>query len=66
MTFIMPGSGSLGLDTVGTTFCTGRRCLILQNGQFGERLLQILSKHSNHTDVLQFDLGAPVDPDRVK
>jgi aspartate aminotransferase-like enzyme len=66
MTFIMPGSGSLGLDTVGATFCSGKRCLVLHNGMFGERLRQIASRHAEEVQVLEFDLHGPVDPARVK
>jgi aspartate aminotransferase-like enzyme len=65
-TFIMPGSGSLGLDTVGASFCREKRCLVLHNGQFGQRLYDIISKYTSHLHVLTFPLQAPVDPDVLK
>ena len=45
-TFLMPGSGSLGLDTVATTFCRGKKCLILNNGMFGNRLYEIVGRQA--------------------
>lgn len=61
-TFIMPGSGSLGLDAVASSFCNGRRCLILHNGQFGGRLFDIVSRYTADADLLTFPLNTPIDP----
>jgi len=64
-TFLMPGSGSLGLDTAAATFCRSKRCLVLNNGMFGERLYNIVSKHTPDVEVLKFPLNIPVDQDIV-
>jgi len=65
-TFLIPGSGSLGLDTAAATFCRSRKCLVLQNGMFGERLYSIVSTHTSDVKTLQFPLNAPIDPSTVK
>jgi aspartate aminotransferase-like enzyme len=64
--FLMPGSGSLGLDAVSTTFCSGKRCLVLSNGMFGERLLSVASMHAEKADVLRFPLQEPYDVSAVR
>lgn len=65
-TFLMPGSGSLGLDTAATTFCRDKRCLILNNGMFGDRLHEIVGKQTNKIKNLRFPLQKPVDPGLVR
>lgn len=66
MTFIMPGSGSLGLDTACATFCREKSCLVLHNGQFGQRLADIVSTRTPRVKLLTFPPGRPVDPDEVE
>lgn len=65
-TFLMPGSGSLGLDTVATTFCRGKKCLILNNGMFGNRLYEIVGRQAGTIKDLQFPLNRPVDPGKIR
>lgn len=65
-TFLMPGSGSLGLDTVATTFCRDKRCLILNNGMFGNRLYEIVGRQAVTIKDLQFPLNRPINPDEVE
>jgi alanine-glyoxylate transaminase / serine-glyoxylate transaminase / serine-pyruvate transaminase len=65
-TFLMPGSGSLGLDTVATTFCRGKKCLILNNGMFGNRLYEIVGRQAGAIKDLQFPLNRPINPDEVE
>jgi aspartate aminotransferase-like enzyme len=60
-TFLMPGSGSLGLEAVAVTLCAGRSCLVLSNGMFGERLFSVVSAHAGKTEVLRFPPAGPVD-----
>ncbi|MEW5816748.1 MAG: alanine--glyoxylate aminotransferase family protein [Spirochaetota bacterium] len=67
MSFLIPGSGSLGLETAASTFCKDKKCLILHNGFFGERLVDILSTLSGEeVDVLRFGFGSPVDLEALK
>lgn len=65
-TFIIPGSGSVGLDAVATSFCTDKRCLVLNNGQFGGRLYDIVSRHTADADLLKFPLNTPIDTSVLK
>ena len=65
-TFLMPGSGSLGLDTVATTFCRGKKCLILNNGMFGNRLYEIVGRQAGAIKDFQFPLNRPINPDEVE
>jgi len=65
-TYLMPGSGSLGLDALVGTFCYGKKCLVLQNGIFGERLFNIASMYSSEVDLLKFPLNTTVDAGDVK
>lgn len=53
--FLIPGSGSLGLETAAASICQGKKCLILENGWFGERLRSILSKYSSESFTVSFD-----------
>ena len=65
-TFLIPGSGSVGLETMATTLCTGRKCLVLRNGMFGDRLGSIVATHAAAMEVLDFPLDRPADPAEVK
>ncbi|HEB30655.1 MAG TPA: alanine--glyoxylate aminotransferase family protein [Spirochaetes bacterium] len=66
MTFLMPGSGSICLDTAAASFCTSKRCLVINNGMFGDRLYNIVSAHTSDVEILKFPLNVPADPDAVK
>lgn len=59
--FLMPGSGSLGLEAATVTFCTGKRCLLIHNGFFADRLQAIATPHAACLDVLNFGFAQPVD-----
>jgi aspartate aminotransferase-like enzyme len=39
---IVPGSGTFGMEAVARQFATGKRCLVVRNGQFSYRWSQIL------------------------
>lgn len=64
--FLMPGSGSLGLDTMATTFCTDNKCLVLSNGMFGDRLKSVVATHTSDLEVLHFPLDKPVDVEDIE
>jgi len=63
--FLVPGSGSLGLEIASATFCRSKRCLVLQSGFFGERLYHIVSKYSGDVDVLNFPKNVSIDVELV-
>jgi len=64
--FLIPGSGSAGLDAaLGSTVQGNRRILVPINGWFGNRIRNIASTHSGKVDTLNFELGKPVNTDEV-
>lgn len=65
-TFFMPGSGSLGLETISATFCRGRRCLVVTNGSFGDRLLSITEPHAAQATALRLPLDRPVSLEAIQ
>jgi aspartate aminotransferase-like enzyme len=65
-TFLMPGSGSLGLESIATTLCADRRCLVLGNGMFGERLLSVVSMQAGKAEAMRFPLDRPHDVGAVR
>jgi aspartate aminotransferase-like enzyme len=65
-TFLMPGSGSAGLDTAAATFCTSKKCLVIKSGMFGDRLFEVVSTHTQDVEALRFPLNEAADPDVVQ
>ena len=59
--FLMPGSGSTALETIGATFCNSRNCLIINNGHFGDRLYDIATRYSSNVDQVLFEVGQSVN-----
>jgi len=64
--FLMPGSGSLGNDAAAAAFSSGRKCLVIDNGMFGQRLCDIVSRYTRDVEILRFPLGSPADPDAIR
>ncbi|MEM2001542.1 MAG: alanine--glyoxylate aminotransferase family protein [Candidatus Methanomethylicaceae archaeon] len=65
--FIIPGSGSAGLDAaLGSSIAPTDKVLILSNGFFGQRLLEIAQSHATNIEVLSAPLGQALDPVVVK
>lgn len=62
---ILPCSGSGGLDAV---FCSlgSVNGIILSNGTFGMRLIEIAKRHCNRLTVIESDIGVPFDLDQVR
>lgn len=64
--FLIPGSGSAGLDAaLGSTVQGSRKLLIPINGWFGNRLRNIVSTHSDEVETINFNLGSPIVADRI-
>ncbi len=64
--FLIPGSGSAGLDAVlGSTVFPDRKVLILENGFFGERLAEIAATYTPNIAKATFPIGQPIDLDQV-
>ncbi len=65
-TFLMPGSGSLGLETVATTYCRNKRVLVPINGSFGDRLHAVVRPQAAHTQTVRLPLDRAMDPQRIR
>jgi len=66
-TFLIPGSGSTGLEVAINTFLReSDNCLVLTNGFFGERLFKIAKSYSRNVEVMEFDEGDPIYPEKVE
>jgi len=60
--FLLPGSGSAGLDAaLGSTLFPDGRVLIPQNGFFGERLEEIARSYTENVSTVKFPLGQAID-----
>ena len=64
--FLMPGSGTTALEAVGATFCNDKKCLIVNNGSFGDRIFEISSRYSSETDQVLFKKGELFDIPRIE
>jgi alanine-glyoxylate transaminase/serine-glyoxylate transaminase/serine-pyruvate transaminase len=61
--FMMPGSGSLGLDAaVHSTFSEGERVAVGVNGFFGNRLREVLTANGISVVAIEATPGEPLDP----
>ena len=64
--FIMPGSGSLAIESICATFCRDRRVLVVSNGWFGERLYSICSSYTDRAVRMHLPHAIPVDATAVR
>ncbi|MCR4392411.1 MAG: hypothetical protein NUV94_06535 [Candidatus Acetothermia bacterium] len=61
--FLIPGSGSAGLDAaLGSALAPSGRVLIPQNGFFGERLAEIARSYTPHVETPAVSVGAGGGP----
>jgi alanine-glyoxylate transaminase/serine-glyoxylate transaminase/serine-pyruvate transaminase len=66
VTIPMSGTGSAGMETCFVNLVEkGDRVLVLVNGVFGERMVDVASRLGAAVDTLAFDWGTPVLPDAV-
>jgi alanine-glyoxylate transaminase/serine-glyoxylate transaminase/serine-pyruvate transaminase len=64
--YIMPGSGSIGLDAaIFNLFEPGQRVLVPATGFFGGRLMELARQHGLEVTEIGVDVGQPVDPARI-
>jgi alanine-glyoxylate transaminase/serine-glyoxylate transaminase/serine-pyruvate transaminase len=65
--YLMPGSGSAGLDAaLGSLLEPGDACLVVVNGFFGDRLAKIARSRGAQVIEVQADWGQPVSPEAVR
>jgi alanine-glyoxylate transaminase/serine-glyoxylate transaminase/serine-pyruvate transaminase len=64
---LLSGTGSLAMEA---GFCNllepGERVLVISNGVFGERMVEMATRVGADPSVLRFPLGSPVDPAAVR
>ena len=66
LTIPISGTGSAGMETCFVNLVEpGDEVLILINGVFGKRMEDVATRLSAKVDVLEFEWGAPVDPQAV-
>lgn len=62
--FLMPGSGSAGLDAaIGSSLGQSSKMLVLSNGFFGERLREIARRYKQNTIVVDLPASEPISPE---
>jgi alanine-glyoxylate transaminase/serine-glyoxylate transaminase/serine-pyruvate transaminase len=67
LTLPISGTGSAGMETVFVNLVeAGDRVLILKNGVFGMRMVDVAQRLGAVVDVLEFEWGTPVEVARVK
>ena len=65
-TYLLPGSGSAGLDAaLFSMFEPGRRVVVVDSGYFGRRLATMARTHGLEVRTARCEPGRPVDPGRV-
>lgn len=65
--YIIPGSGSAGLDAaLGSLLEPGDQCLVVVNGFFGDRLAKIARSRGAQVIEVQAEWGQPVSPEAVR
>jgi alanine-glyoxylate transaminase/serine-glyoxylate transaminase/serine-pyruvate transaminase len=65
--FIIPGSGSAGLDAaLGSSLAQDDKLLVLSNGFFGERLASIARAYKPNSTVLSSSIERPVEPEKLE
>jgi len=65
--FLLPGSGSAGLDAaLGSMLFPDGKVLIPQNGFFGERLEEISSSYTTNVRTIKFPVGHVIDLEAVE
>ncbi len=60
------GSGTAGNETILASLGKNKRILVLSNGEFGERLVQIATIHHKQVNTLRFDWGTEMDIETIK
>ncbi len=62
---ILTGSGTAANEAVISSYCPGRRTLVLVNGEFGARLLDLCHCHAIDVTALDFGWAVPYRLDQI-
>ncbi len=64
--FVIAGTGTLGMEAaVANTTKAGDNILIVSNGFFGDRFIDICERKGLHVDILQAEWGLAVTPEEI-
>jgi len=63
---LMPGSGTTALEMIGVNFCRLKKCLVINNGHFGDRIFDIASRVSPYTKQIVFENGHLYDLEKIE
>lgn len=67
LTMPMSGTGSAGMETCFVNLVEkGDRVLVIENGVFGKRMIDVAQRLGAEVDILDFEWGTPVVVERVK
>lgn len=67
LTMPMSGTGSAGMETCFVNLVEkGDKVLVIENGVFGKRMIDVAQRLGAEVDALEFTWGTPVTLDRVK
>ncbi len=65
--FLIPGSGSAGLDAaIGSLIGDGSKAAVLSNGFFGQRLVAVARAYSSKVQVIEGELDRAIPPERLE
>jgi aspartate aminotransferase-like enzyme len=65
--YCLPGSGTTACDMgISNILYPDKKTLVLTNGFFGDRLVEIAKVYSTHVDVLDFGFGQPFDYEKIR
>jgi len=64
--FLIPGGGTSAMESVTSLLKEGERVLVVSNGVFGDRWINIFKKYPVKVDVLKSEPGYYVDPETVE
>ena len=65
--FVLVGSGTAGIDAaIGSAVATGEHMIVVDNGFFSGRMVEIAAGYGIVTHVLHSERGCPVTPDELR
>jgi len=64
--FLIPGGGTSAMESVTSLLKEGEKVLVVSNGVFGDRWINIFKKYPVKVDVLKSEPGYYVDPETVE
>lgn len=66
LSLIIPGSGTVALESIGTSLCNRKKVLVINNGNFGQRLFEIARQYSDEVDHIILEPAKEIDFLKIK